>query len=82
MKTQEISGAHLQDIISLARFGGIELQPQSIVVALNDDLVSLIRTLDSELREKGDNLDLGAAKKIVQAFLNTDKEEKEPVLEK
>ena len=79
----------VQEVISLLRFGGFNLSPQAVVVALDDDLLKLIRSVDKLVKEKGDKLDLGTVKKLVLAF--NDKKAKEaeeaeqkaaPVIEK
>lgn len=76
----------IQEIVNLLRYGGFNLAPQAVVVALDDDLLKLIRNVDKLLDKDGDKLELAQVKKLVAAF--NDKKEKEaqeaetPVLEK
>lgn len=75
----------IQEIVNLLRYGGFNLQPQAVVVALDDDLLKLIRNIDKQLEAKGDKLDLAAVKKLVEAFNEKKKKEAEQaegVLEK
>lgn len=76
----------IQEIVNLLRYGGFNLAPQAVVVALDDDLLKLIRNVDKMLDKDGDKLSLGQVKKLVESFNEKKQKEAEeaeaPVLEK
>lgn len=76
----------IQEIVNLLRYGGFNLAPQAVVVALDDDLLKLIRNVDKMLDKSGDKLELAQVKKLVESFNEKKQKEAEeaeaPVLEK
>lgn len=67
----------VQEIINLLRYGGFNLAPQAVVVALDDDLLKLIRAIDKMLEKQGDKLSIAEVKKLVSAFNEKKKAEAE-----